>query len=594
MVSQASDSGSQTGSPAGESASCSPTSDRAPADLNKSGKPEINQSACCVCNYCVCNRTATEWWRYSVPAFCPFLALENSRHTDRFDCKGQPVTTIKLTREFDASPLAPVEIPSDYLSKCFNDVCGCDDILCKRRHVFRAAKNGDGDVIREFLSCGGNPNMTEADEDFGKYPPFAKWSLLHRASLSAFLDIMRDLITAGADPDIRNHHGETPFHLAAMPSNRGEPILSALNILACAGANVRAVDNYGKTALHNMMWIIATSHLQKTVVVKHLVKLGVPPRATDNKRRTPLDIAKIMLEKGDDDNDSIVRFLELEETGITGPAFCPFLALENRKHTDRFDCKRQPVTIIRLTREFDASPLAPVEIPFDYLSKCFNDVCGCDDIFCKRRHVFRAAKNGDGDVIREFLSCGGNPNMTEANEDFGKYPSLARWSLLHRASYSAFLDIMRDLITAGADPDIRNHYGETPFHLAAMPFTMHADKPVLSALNILACAGANVRAVDNYGKTALHNMMWNIAASHLQKTVVVKHLVKLGVPPRATDNERKTPLDIAKIMLEKGDDDNDSIVRFLELEETGVTGRAIVRFLKLEETGVTGRAGCNF
>ena len=322
VVSQASDSDSHNRRPpAGESASRS--LERGPydrpvsphfeagafsADLNKAGKPEINWSAFIFGKSNLCN---TAQW-YSFPSFCTFVALENSRRGDRFDCKGQPVTIIKLTRQFNTSPLVPVEYPSDYLSKCFNDVCGCNDIRCKRRHVFRAAKNGDGDVIREFLSCGGNPNMTEANEDFGKYPPFRKWSLLHWASNLGFLDIMRDLITAGADPDLRNHIGETPFHLAALPLSihANKPVLSALGILHGAGADIRAVDNYGRTALHHMMWNIAASHLQKTAVAKHLVGLGVPPHTKDKKGRTPLDIAKIMLEKGDDDDDSIVKFLE--------------------------------------------------------------------------------------------------------------------------------------------------------------------------------------------------------------------------------------------------------------------------------------------
>ena len=214
-------------------------------------------------------------------------------------------------------PEAPASFPAD----CFDIVCAGHDWPCKKKAVFSAAgERGDIVVIKKFLSCGGNPNMTEEN--------WRNWSLLHEAAGMSRLDIMRLLIKNGAGPEPKDSWGQTPLfrlapHTPFSPSKRHaidefgrfqyesppvERIKSAISYLTAAGADVNARDNYGETSLHNMQTRIARES-EKLAIMRHLVSLGAETETKNLKGETPLDAAEFMRRKGHQ-GSSIVQFLD--------------------------------------------------------------------------------------------------------------------------------------------------------------------------------------------------------------------------------------------------------------------------------------------
>lgn len=90
------------------------------------------------------------------------------------------------------------------------------------------------------------------------------------------------------------------------------------------------------------------------------------------------------------------------------------------------------------------------------------------------------------------------------------------------------------LVDRGADINVRDIYGQTPLHYAAMRGNEIACRDLLSYKGKVA-----LEAVDKQGMTALH-----MAASHNQ-TEIVKMLIDCGANLRCKDDEDSTPLHAA-------------------------------------------------
>ena len=61
-----------------------------------------------------------------------------------------------------------------------------------------ASDKGRLDVVRELLKAGANVNAVDEDD----------WTALHLASNNGHLDVVRELLRAGADPTLKNKEGK--------------------------------------------------------------------------------------------------------------------------------------------------------------------------------------------------------------------------------------------------------------------------------------------------------------------------------------------------------------------------------------------------
>lgn len=80
-----------------------------------------------------------------------------------------------------------------------------EDAVAFARGIFELARNGGAGPLSVMLSAGVPANMRTSDGD----------SLLMLASQGGHEQTVRLLLENGADPSLRNHHGETASSLAS-------------------------------------------------------------------------------------------------------------------------------------------------------------------------------------------------------------------------------------------------------------------------------------------------------------------------------------------------------------------------------------------
>jgi ankyrin repeat protein len=104
--------------------------------------------------------------------------------------------------------------------------------------------------------------------------------------------MMRELLAAGADPELRQAWGVTPTMVAAGVTQTDSRIVDqgklveALKLLVLEiGTDIHAVDRSGQNAVHG------AANVSGNEVIKFLVANGADPEAQDNRGRTPHDVA---------------------------------------------------------------------------------------------------------------------------------------------------------------------------------------------------------------------------------------------------------------------------------------------------------------
>jgi len=161
--------------------------------------------------------------------------------------------------------------------------------------------------------------------------------------------------------------------------------------------------------------------------------------------------------------------------------------------------------------------------------------------------VLMAAASGCWWVWREWYSADQLQAAIEAN-DTEKVHKLFGWGAkvevrnedsntpLHWAARQGDLDVARLLLANGAEVDARDIYHWTPLHRAA-----YYKNPIMAKL--LLDKGAEVDAKDFYsGQTPLHKAAFGYISD---SPVLAELLLANGAKVGATDNEQRTPLDIA-------------------------------------------------
>jgi len=119
---------------------------------------------------------------------------------------------------------------------------------------------------------------------------YAGDTALHIAAAAYRVEIVRELITSGANVHARNRRGAEPLHSAAV----GNPVSSAWNPsaqaativwLIQAGADPNATDKNGVTALHRAV------RTRCAIAVRTLLECGADPGRKNKSGSTPMLLA---------------------------------------------------------------------------------------------------------------------------------------------------------------------------------------------------------------------------------------------------------------------------------------------------------------
>ena len=381
-----------------------------------------------------------------------------------------------------------------------------------------AVKKNDRTAARALLAQGVDVNAAQADG----------MTALHWAVYHDDLETTKLIVAAGAEVKAENRYGVPPLSLACKNGNAaivelllasgadpnatlrgGETVLMTaartgkpgpVNALIARGADVNAHERKGQTAL---MWAAAEGH---TPVVDALIKAGADFRAPLKSGFTPLFFA---VREGR--TEAVFRLLE---AGVdVNQAMQPRRAAGNGP--------RKGTSALILAVENGHLELASALL--DAGADPNDERCGFTAL-----HAItwvRKPIRGDGDppplgsgklssleFVRELVSHGADVNARHGKQNAGN-------ERLNRTGATPFLlasetgdvPLMRLLLELGADPLLPNADDCTPL-LAASGVGVLSDgdesagteDEAIEAIRLLLECGADINAVDDHGKTAMH------------------------------------------------------------------------------------------
>jgi ankyrin repeat protein len=294
-------------------------------------------------------------------------------------------------------------------------------------------------------------------------------------------EAMRLLLDSGANPNLRDKPGRTPVHYLLMAKWPWEGAGDGIDMLAAAGADLSAKDNEGRTPLH----YLASLGSEKPMffirgIGDTFIIAKVDINARDNDGNTPLHLA------GKSGTHDVFDWLvehgaDLDATNHAGETPRQ-LAAQNPNPFSHFD--------------LDANV-----------------------------DIFNAIRQGKLEAVASILKS--TPSFLNQINEFKQTPLLVA-AQMHRTNIVDFLDHQgarwdpTSAIMAGRTETLRRLIAQQPGLAADVSLLrLAAGRGNLSAAEILLAAGADVKAVDGFGLSAVGDAR---AAKHDDMVdLLVKH-----------------------------------------------------------------------
>ena len=352
------------------------------------------------------------------------------------------------------------------------------------------------DTALKLIDAGANVNTAG---DYGETP-------LTLALANGNTVLSARLLKAGANPKAQRWNGETTLMIAA-----GAGSVEEVKLLLDAGLDVNAQEHEkGQNAL---MWAAAEGHPD---VVDLLIQRGANVNAASKKGFTPLIFATMK-------NDS-ASIRHLIKAGAD-----PNYALPDKDKTK----------MLAVAGAYHSTEAAMALLDGG-ANPNVADHSG-------QTPLHMAAQAGSLDLVKKLISKGADLNAKTAKtppaDDFAFRRAGGEQTALLLAAKSNHVDVMRTLIDAGADVKLKNQDGASLFlaaagsgHIMAAELAYQYDK--------------DVKAVDNFGYTAMHESMSGTGnlATQTELTELVQYLAGIGVPLDEPDKRGRTPIQIGDVI----------------------------------------------
>jgi ankyrin repeat protein len=275
--------------------------------------------------------------------------------------------------------------------------------------------------------------------DINTHDPYTQTSALAYAVENHNREMVRALLSAGANINSANGSGQTPLmHLGREAS------VELVRDLIAAGADVKARNESGETVLMNIARACTLD------VFKELVAAGARIDGTDNSRNT------VLIRAAENDDARVIKFLiesgaSLDARNEDGEAALWIAARYGRGEV--------------LKTLIDAG--AAINLTASELAEA----------------LMLAARNDDSTSVKLLLKAGADPNATDSQKT----------TVLMSAAEHGTADSVKALIDAGADLNAVNEKGWTAM--------MNAND--VANVRVLLDAGADATIKNNEGETAL-------------------------------------------------------------------------------------------
>jgi ankyrin len=367
---------------------------------------------------------------------------------------------------------------------------------------------------------------------------------LQLAAINGNAAMIETLVNAGADPNASlSKYGDTALMMAARTGKT-----DAIKVLLDHGANVNVKETWGDTTA--LMWAVSQKHSD---AVKMLLDRGADVRArskivSDTERdsvkpRNPapgeqpkkdvyggftplafaaregdLESARVLIAAGADVNAITADGKEPLGLAIfNGNYEVASFLIDNKADVNHADAERfTPLFWAVDRRNMETNPSVPWMVTLDPFP-----------------------------LIRKLLDAGANPNAfvdnipTSRRTQLEQTPRITFATALNRAAYSGDLEIVKLLLSYGADANIASTLGETSLMAASGHAWIDGYSSGKSAaerlqvVKLLVELGVDVNAADDYGITAL------MGAGNLGDPAIIQYLVDMGANLAAHDLGKK-------------------------------------------------------
>ena len=391
-----------------------------------------------------------------------------------------------------------------------------------------AAHVDDLELAKMLLDAGARPGAVNR---YGM-------TVLVQACINGDGPMIQLLLDRGADPNQALPGGETPLMTASRTGK-----LAGVRALLAKGADVDAVEVRGQTAI---VWAAAEGNVE---AARELIKAGANFRIRLKAGMTPLllavregklEMVRLLLQSGADVNE----ILQAPAGGrLGGPK--PGRSGQSALHIAVENAHYELASFL-LDSGADPNANGPGYTVLHAIPSVRKPGGGDND----------PAPDGSGnmtslELIRKLVAKGANINarmtkkinfgLTSLN-DIGATPFCL-------AALTADAELMRFLVSLGADPKIPTADGATPLIVAAGLGTRSpgedagTDSEVVEAIAAAIEFGNDPNAVDKNGETAMH------AAAYKNVADAVRYLAGHGANPEVWNQPNKhgwTPLTIAQ------------------------------------------------
>ena len=324
---------------------------------------------------------------------------------------------------------------------------------------------------------------------------------LLRAIRSNLFELAGTLLEHGADSNVENNEGDTPFHILSESDIKDDrKMLNLVQLLLKKGAEVNRRDKDKETPLHLAI------HRNRLMLAEVLLKNGADSIAENNEGQTPLHVLSELRCWPRDEGDILHLALSLLKHG----------AEVNRRGKDE-------ETPLHLAIRCNSFKLAGI------LLEHRADVTAENDKGQTPLHILAGRNIADeGDVLNLPLLLLKNGAEVNSRDKDNEPPLL-------QAIRSDFFELAEILLEHGADANAKNDEGKTPFHvLSESNITDESD--ILNFVLLLSKDGAMVNRRDQDEESPLH------LATRWNRFMLAKTLLEHGADVNVEDNQGQTPL----------------------------------------------------
>ena len=376
-----------------------------------------------------------------------------------------------------------------------------------------AAHWGTTDLAERLLSAGA---LVDASNELGITPI----SIACRNGSEAMVNL---LLKAKADAKGSEPSGETVLMSCARTGSLG-----AVEQLLAAGAEPNSFEvDSGQTAL---MWAAAGGHWE---IVDLLIGAGADVNASSSGKFTPLMFAA---RTGDLKSAELLLGAGAEVNAATEDGLSPLLIAS--ASLDAITGSDYRLVVEESQHESVGALLLDRGA----------DVTQSDQYGMTALHY--AVEMNKPSLLRALLKRDADPNaqLTQGlpfrRGDYVGREAYDGASPFWLAARLGNVEMMRELLDAGADPELRQAWGVTPTMVAAgvtqTDSRIANEEKLIQALELLVLEiKTDIHSVDRSGQTAVHG------AANVSGNEIIKFLVAEGADPEAVDSRGRTPHDVA-------------------------------------------------